>query len=230
MHQSRHEYGDAVTDGPYQPHRPSAYPEIPRRAVIGGAALLTLIFVSVAVMADRVAAARVEARTAEAFQEGMETPVPPAVHVRGFPVLTQLVTGALRHVDITAHDIPAQGADRPLPVTGLTLRLDDVRKSGDDGEAYACSAEAIADLSYTDVSHALGLEISPSTRPGQVNAAVLLPLGNEVTVTTSVSAASGNRIAFKTSTSQAARCRPPGENCSTRPSKSRSSCGTSPQA
>lgn len=197
MHQPRHEYGDVVTDGPYRPHRPSANPELPRPAVIIGAALLTLILVSVAVMVDRVAAARVEARTAEAFQNGMETPLPPEVHVRGFPVLPQLAVGTLRHVDITAHDLPAQGTERPLPVTELILRLDDLRRSDGDNEAHARSAEAIAHLSYPDVSNALGLEISQGTRPGQVIAAVPLPLGHEVAVTTSVSAVSGNRIAFK---------------------------------
>lgn len=112
-----------------QPHRPSTYPRLSRRAIVAGAVLLALILVALAVMVDRVAAARVEARTAEAFQDGMDTAQRPAVHVRGFPVLTQLADGTLRHVDITAHDIPAQGADRPLPVTDLSVRLDDVRRS-----------------------------------------------------------------------------------------------------
>ncbi|MEV0635881.1 DUF2993 domain-containing protein [Streptomyces sp. NPDC050619] len=166
-----------------------------RTDVIAVAALLTLAFLTVS--ADRLATAWAEARTAKAIQDGMETPAPPAVHVRGFPVLPQLAVGTLRHVDVTAHDIPARGTDRPLPVSELTLRLDDLRKSDDDSAAHARSAEAVAHLSYADVSNALGLEISQGTRPGQVSAAVLLPLGNEVTVTTSVSAAFGNRVAFK---------------------------------
>ncbi len=166
-----------------------------RTNVIAAAALLTLAFLLVS--ADRLTTAWAEARTAKAFQEGMDTPLPPEVHVRGFPVLPQLADGTLSHVDITAHDIPAQGTGRPLPVTELALRLDDVRKSDDDSAARARSAEAVAHLSYTDVWNALGVEISQGPRPGQVSAAVLLPPGDEVTVTTSVSAAPGNRIAFK---------------------------------
>ncbi|WP_308406689.1 DUF2993 domain-containing protein [Streptomyces sp. AC555_RSS877] len=96
-----------------------------RTNVIAAAALLTLAFLVAS--ADRLTTAWVEARTAKAFQEGMDIPLPPEVHVRGFPVLTQLVDGTLSHVDITAHDIPAQGTGRPLPVTELALRLDDVR-------------------------------------------------------------------------------------------------------
>ncbi|MFI1035848.1 DUF2993 domain-containing protein [Streptomyces sp. NPDC020951] len=146
---------------------------------------------------DRVATARVESRTAKAFQQGMDTPARPEVHVRGFPVLTQLVSGTLRHVDITAHDIPADGSARPLPVSRLDLALDGLSQSDDDTEALARSAEATAYLSYTDVSHAIGLEVSQGTRPGRINASVPLPLGSEVTVTATVSAASGNRVAFK---------------------------------
>jgi hypothetical protein len=165
-----------------------------RPFLIALAALLALVLVPVA--ADRFAAARVESRTAKAFQEGMGTPLPPQVHVRGVPVLTQLASGTLRHVDITAHDIPADGSERPLPVTELSLGLDGLRKSDDDKEAQAREAEATAYLSYPDVSNALGIEISQAAQPGRITAKVVLPLDTEVDVTTAVSAASGNRISF----------------------------------
>ncbi|MFB7609787.1 LmeA family phospholipid-binding protein [Streptomyces gardneri] len=64
------------------------------------------------VIVDRVAASRVDCRTAEAFQHGLGTPARPSDVVRGFPVLSQLASGALRHVDITAQDIPARGTSR----------------------------------------------------------------------------------------------------------------------
>jgi len=166
----------------------------PRPFLIALAALLALVLVPVAV--DRLAAARVESRTAKAFQEGMGTPLPPQVRVRGVPVLTQLASGTLRHVDITAHDIPADGSARPLPVTELALGLDGLRKSDDDKEAQAREAEATAYLSYPDVSNALGIEIGQAAQPGRITATVVLPLDTEVNVTTAVSAASGNRISF----------------------------------
>ncbi|WP_406174812.1 DUF2993 domain-containing protein [Streptomyces sp. NBC_00996] len=198
MQQPPYAYGDDDTNQSYEPYEPYE-PPAPRRrrrpVVIAVAALLTLAVVPVVV--DRVAASRVEARTAEAFQEGMDTPERPEVHVRGLPVLAQLASGTLRHVDITAQDIPADGSARPLPVSELDLRLNGLRKSDDNSEARASSAEATAHLSYTDVSNALGLEMSQGTRPGQVGARVQLPFGDEVTVTTTVSAESGNRIRFR---------------------------------
>ncbi|MEV0173704.1 DUF2993 domain-containing protein [Streptomyces sp. NPDC050803] len=164
-----------------------------RPVVVAGAVLLAT---AVPLTLDRVAAARAEAHTADAFQKGMGTPEPPEVHVRGFPALTQVASGTLRQVDITAHDIPADGDTRPLPVTELDLQLSELTKSDDDSEARARSAEAIAHLSYRDLSDALGLEVSRGEDPGRFGASVLIPLSGEVTVTTAVSAASGNRVAF----------------------------------
>ena len=184
---------------PYEPyeswdaHRPARGNRRP--VVIAVGTLLALLLTTVAV--DRFATARVESRAAEAFQEGMHTPSAPEVHVRGFPVLTQLASGTLRHVDITAHDLPASGTTGPFPVSELALRLNELRRSDDDTEALARSAEATALLSYPDVSDALGLEISRGGRPGQVRATVPLPTGDDATVTTTVSVLSGNRIAFR---------------------------------
>ncbi|MFJ8106248.1 DUF2993 domain-containing protein [Streptomyces sp. NPDC096132] len=166
-----------------------------RRRTIAAVASAAALLVG-AVVADRVAAARAESRTAAAFQEGTATPERPSVHVSGFPVLTQLAGGSLRHVDITAHDIPARGTDRPLPVTELTVGLDGLSTGGSADEAHARSVEATAFLSYEDVSDALGLTVSRGDEPGRVDATVGLPLAGNVTVSTAVSAAGGNRIAF----------------------------------
>jgi hypothetical protein len=182
-------YEDDVTYASFAPPRRSRRP-----VFIVGAALAALILVPLAV--DRAVTARAESRTAKAFQQGMDTPGRPEVHVHGFPVLTQLASGTLRHVDITAHDLPADGSDRPLPVSRLDLDLDGLTKSDDDTEAQARSSQATAILSYRDVSHTLGLEVSQGAAPGRISAKVQLPFGDEVTVTTTVSAASGNRVTF----------------------------------
>lgn len=192
MHQHPYEYAEFTA---YEP-RDARPPRRSRRPlVITVGALLASVLVPVA--ADRLAATRVESRTAEAFQEGMRTPSAPEVHVRGFPVLTQLASGTLRHVDITAHDIPASDATGPLPVSELSLRLAGLRKSDDDEEALARSADATALLTYPDVSDALGPEISRGARADQVRATVLLPTGDDVTVAATLSVLSGNRIAFR---------------------------------
>ncbi|WP_104780434.1 MULTISPECIES: LmeA family phospholipid-binding protein [Streptomyces] len=149
-----------------------------------------------AVVVDRVAAARVESRTAKTFQDGMGTADRPSVHVSGFPVLTQLAEGSLSHVDLTAHGIPADGSTRPLPVTKLTVGLDGLKTSGRTDEAHARSVDATAFLSYEDVSAAPGVGVSRGDEPGRIHATAGLPLAGDVTVSAAVSAAKGNRIAF----------------------------------
>ncbi|MFJ9865829.1 DUF2993 domain-containing protein [Streptomyces sp. NPDC101165] len=193
MHQSSYDTEPAYDDGSVCVGPPP--PGRRRRTVIVVAASLAALVVT-AVGIDRFAASRAESRTAEAFQSGMGTPNRPTVHVGGFPVLTQLASGTLRHVDITAHDIPAQGSTRPLPITRLTIGVDGLKASGDADEARARAVDATAFLSYGDLSDALGLRLSQDSEPGRVRATLDLPLGGEVTVTTAVSAVSGNRISF----------------------------------
>jgi len=190
----------------YQPHRDeeprygdgAVYASPPsrtgRRAIIAAASLIALLAGAVAV--DRIAAARAQSRTAEAFQDGMGTADRPSVHVRGFPVLNQLAAGSLDHVDLTAHDIPADGTTRPLPVTRLTVGMDGLKTSGSADEAHADSVTATAFLSYADLSNALGVRVSQGDGPGRVDATASLPLVGDVTVSAAVSAAEGNRIAF----------------------------------
>ncbi|MCW8381968.1 LmeA family phospholipid-binding protein [Streptomyces justiciae] len=169
-------------------------PRTRRRLIIAAASLVALLVGGVAV--DRIAAARAESRTAKAFQDGMGTADRPSVHVRGFPVLTQLADGSLDHVDLTAHDIPADGTTRPLPVTKLTVGMDGLKTSGSAEEAHANSVTATAFLSYADVSSALGVQVSQGDESDRVNVTASLPLVGDVTVSAAVSAASGNRIAF----------------------------------
>ncbi|MGW1295712.1 LmeA family phospholipid-binding protein [Streptomyces sp. NPDC002533] len=165
-----------------------------RRAVIVATCLC--LVGATAVIVDRVAARRVESRTAEAFQQGMGTPTRPSVDVRGFPVLPQLSSGTLRHVDITADDIPARGAGRPLPVTRLSVGLDELETSSEADQARARAVDATAFLSYKDLSDALGLEIEGDSETGRVRTQLILPLSGAATVSTAVEAASGNCIAF----------------------------------
>ncbi|MBD0843682.1 DUF2993 domain-containing protein [Streptomyces sp. TRM68416] len=165
-----------------------------RRTVVAAASLVALLVGGVSV--DRIAAARAESRTAKAFQDGMGTADRPSVHVTGFPVLTQLAKGRLDHVDLTAHDIPANGPTRPLQLTRLTVGMDGLKTSGSADEAHADSVAATAFLSYADVSSTLDVQVSRGDESGRVNATAGLPLVGDVTVSTAVSAASGNRISF----------------------------------
>ncbi|MHC3468042.1 LmeA family phospholipid-binding protein [Streptomyces sp. 7R007] len=162
--------------------------------IIAAVSLVAVLAGAVAV--DRIAAVRVESRTAKAFQDGVGTAERQSVHVRGFPVLNQLAAGSLDHVDLTAHEIPAHGSTRPLPVTKLTVGMDGLKTSGSADEAHADGVTATAFLSYADVSSALGVRVSQGDGSGRDDATASLPLVGDVTVSAAVPAAGGNRIAF----------------------------------
>ncbi|WP_406435203.1 DUF2993 domain-containing protein [Streptomyces sp. NBC_00631] len=180
MYQPR--YDAEYVDEPYYGDG-SVYVSAPtrtrRRLIVAAASLAALLVGGVTV--DRIAAARAESRTAKAFQDGMGTTERPSVHVSGFPVVTQLAAGRLDHVDLTAHDIPANGTTRPLPVTRLTVGMDGLETSGSADEAHARKAEATAYLSYADVSNALGVEVSRGDRADRINATATLPVVGDMT-------------------------------------------------
>ncbi|MDQ0761526.1 hypothetical protein [Streptomyces canus] len=73
-------------------------------------------------------------------------------------------------------------------------RVDEV---GRRQRGRARSAEATVFLSYADLSDALGLELTRGYGSDRIRTRVLTTLGFEVTATTTVSAASGNRVTFK---------------------------------
>ncbi|WP_432152150.1 LmeA family phospholipid-binding protein [Streptomyces sp. bgisy029] len=180
-------------DDDFAPARPPRR-TLRRRAVAVATCLITVGVT--AVIVDRVAESRVESRTAEAFQQGMGTPARPSVEVRGFPVLPQLASGTLQHVDITAQDIPARGTSRPLPVTRLTVRLNELQTSGNADQAQAQAVDATAFLSYRDLSDALGLELQGDSATGRLRAQLILPFGGATTVSAAAAALAPNSIAF----------------------------------
>ncbi|MEV7416192.1 DUF2993 domain-containing protein [Streptomyces sp. NPDC089919] len=166
-----------------------------RRPVLAGAVTLAVVALA-ATGTDRAVARYAEQQTADAFQQATRTAQPPTVAIGGFPVLGQVVRGRLDHVEITAHDIPADtGAGRP-PISRLDLRLTGVRQSDDERTARSEAARATAFLSYADLSDALGVGITPGDRAGYVDARIQLPLLGAATVTARVGAGPGNSIAF----------------------------------
>ncbi|MBB4980400.1 LmeA family phospholipid-binding protein [Streptomyces nymphaeiformis] len=175
-----------------------------RLLIVVAASMAALLTGGVAV--DRIAAARAESHTAEAFQHGMGTADQPSVRVSGFPVLTQLAKGSLRHIDLAAHDIPANGSTRPLPVTKLTVRLDGLKTSGSAEEAHADHVEATAFLSYGDVSGALGVRMSPGGETDRISATAVLPVVGDVTVSAAVSAATATASPSRMSAPSGASC------------------------
>ncbi|MFE2427722.1 DUF2993 domain-containing protein [Streptomyces sp. NPDC059373] len=177
---------------PWQ-ERPRPLPRWRRPRVLVPTAALALLLIATGV--DGAALQYTESRTAAAFQEATGTAQAPAVHVRGFPVLTQLADGTLKRVDISARDIPA-GAQNPVPITDLDVHLTGLKRGTDARSAHAATATATAFVSYRDLSDALGIDIGPASTDGRVAASMSVPLIGDLQVTAQVTRAEHNSIAF----------------------------------
>ena len=160
------------------------------------AAAAVVVLTLLAGVADRVTAHEVEHATASAFQSATGSASAPSVRITGFPVLTQVVSGRLDHVEMTADEIPASG-DRPLPVTTLQLDLYGLRAYGQAHSARADSARAAAFISYADLTNALGVPVAEDSQAGRVAATASVPLIGQVGVSARIVPMSGNAIAFK---------------------------------
>ncbi len=169
---------------------------IPKPRARRFAALGLLCAVAAAGFADRLTDAWVEHRTAEAFQEATGAAGPTSVHVGGIPVLTQVLSGQLAHVDLSSGEIPASGS-RPVPITGLSLHLNGLRAYGNAQAAHVDSVRGTASLSYRDLSDSLGLQIRPDRDPGRVDATADVPLLGQVTVSAELAVAGPTGIAFR---------------------------------
>jgi hypothetical protein len=165
-----------------------------RRRVFVPVAGLVLV-VLLALGANFAAGAYIEHKTADAFQDATGTPDTPSVHVKGFPVLTQMARGKLKQVDIDARDIPA-GDDSLVPISALDVRLSGLERSGDADSAHADKASATAFISYGDLSKALGITIGPSATSGRIEASISVPVLGDFQITVKPAIAGHNTIAF----------------------------------
>lgn len=133
-----------------------------RRAAIALAVLLAL-----ALVGDRIAAGLAADAIAAKVQATTALPEEPEVTVRGFPFLTQALSGRYDRVDITARDVPAR--DTTLARLDTTLRGVQVplsqALSGAVDSVPVESVEARALVPYDELarrSGARGLTVAPA--------------------------------------------------------------------
>ena len=146
--------------------------------------------------ADRLTAVWIERQTAAAFQSATGTAGTPSARVSGFPILSQVLSGRLNHVDLTAAEIPATDL-HPVAITSLHMAMDGVRAYDQSRSATAEIVHASAFLSYADLSRSLGLAIAADSQAGRVDATAVVPLLGEVAVSFRVSVAGADSIAFE---------------------------------
>jgi LmeA-like phospholipid-binding len=88
-----------------------------RKLLIGAAVLAVLL-----VTADRISVAVAENQISDRLTSAYGLPHKPGVSIAGFPFLTQVAAGDYRQIDVSASQVPADGAT----LHNLNVRLSDV--------------------------------------------------------------------------------------------------------
>lgn len=108
---------------------------------------------------DRYLVGRAEQQSAAQLQGELGTPSAPAVHIRGWPFLTQAAQEHLSSVRVVADDVGAKGGS-PVRVAHTDLVLSDIRSTNDFQTMTAAHAEGTAQLRYADLGSLSSLPLS----------------------------------------------------------------------
>jgi hypothetical protein len=120
--------------------------------------LITLVVLAaLLVVADRVAVRYVDRAVGDRMQEDGRLQSRPDVQVRGFPFLTQALSGSYRQVDVHVRDLQRNG----LTLSRLDVTVDGAKlplsKVGNANDVPVNALHATAIVSYLELAHDSGL-------------------------------------------------------------------------
>ena len=164
-----------------------------RRSIIGVVVLVVLL-----IAADRISLIVAEGVAATSIKDSQHLDSTPSVSAKGFPFLTQLISGHYGEVDVSAHGVEVGAADRSLRVDTVSVALHNLHISHGFTVLETGTATATALISYTDLSHTLGTTVSYAGS-GRVSASAGLTIAGVAlrgSVTVRPVLASGNQLAF----------------------------------
>lgn len=117
------------------------------------------------VAADRIAVSVAQGKAASRAQSTQGLTSKPKVKITGFPFLTQVLSGKLDDVKVSADDIAAGSGDRSVRIDSFRADLYGVKLSNGFSHAVADSADGHAFITYADLSKAApqGVAVSYAT-------------------------------------------------------------------
>lgn len=146
---------------PHEPERGVRERMRVARIVLIVLGVLGVLFVA----ADRIALAVAQGKAAERAQATEGLAAKPKVTITGFPFLTQVLSGKLDEVKVSAKDIAADGGGQSVRVDSFHADLRGVKLSHGFSTAIADSAAGNAFLTYADLSKAAPAGITVSYAP-----------------------------------------------------------------
>ena len=157
-------------------------------------ALIVLILLVIA--ADRIGVLIADRAVASKVQSSQDLASRPAVHIEGFPFLTQVIANHYRAIKLDADHLTVGAQDKRVTLDSLDARLTDVRATNNFSGVTAKQVTATAKVGYPELSRLLGAPISyqqggrlqarrsvtvlGQTITGTVSAVVTVPGGDEL--------------------------------------------------
>lgn len=126
--------------------------------VVGVLVVLLLIVLTII---DRVGVAIAESKVADVLQSHFDLDSKPTVDINGFPVITQVIAGTYRSIDVAASDVPVESlgsVDVVVKLRGLHMTLADAL-AGRVDSATADDLYARVTMNDGDISKALGMDV-----------------------------------------------------------------------
>jgi hypothetical protein len=170
--------------------------------------LIVVVIVGILfVVADRVTVRVAQNKAAERAQTTENLTEKPKVSIEGFPFLTQVLSGKLDDVKVSAKDIAADDGQGVLRIDSFHADLHGVKFSDSYRRAVADSADGIAFLTYADLTKAApdGITVSYGgpTKDGKtlVKLSAKVPgIANKVSVLSEVSVVRPDSIRLRAQT------------------------------
>jgi hypothetical protein len=167
-----------------------------RRSPWRGLLILLIVVVLLLVAADRIGLVVAERTVASKVQSSQDLSSRPAVHIEGFPFLTQVIENRYRTVKLDSNHLTVGAQDKRVALESLDARLTGVRATNHYSGVTAEQVTATARIDYPQLSQLLGIPLGyqpggrvqtqksvtvlGQTITGTVSAVVTVPGGDEL--------------------------------------------------
>jgi DUF2993 family protein len=167
-----------------------------RRSPGRGLLILLIVVVVLLVAADRIGLLVAERAVATKVQSSQHLAKQPAVHIEGFPFLTQVIANRYHAVKLDSDHLTVGTQDKQVALDRLDARLTGVRAIHQFSGVTAEHVTATAQIGYSQLSQLLGIPLSyqqggrvqthksvtvlGQTITGTVSALVTVPGGDEL--------------------------------------------------
>ncbi len=157
-----------------------------------------IVLVLLLVAADRIGVLVADRVVASKVQSSQNLSSRPAVHIEGFPFLTQVIANHYKAVRLNADHLTVGDQGKQVTLDSLTTRMTGVRATNHFSGVTADQVTGTAEIGYPELSRLLGVPISYQSGGRVQTRKSLTVLGQTITGTVSarVTTPGGDTLAF----------------------------------